>query len=146
MLNQQDISYTHSRALATMRSTYTSRANGSRETIATILTRRTRRTRRTLEENLNSLTTVGNTTNRDSYKGQCTNIFHKRNRRIICIYAWIHIPLGQQDRCYQEDLDHHVGPIGKKKCILIKKCNATHCINMIQEGISRHIWVQRTEI
>lgn len=34
-------------------------------------------------------------------------------------YAHIYIPLGQQDRCYQEDLDHHVGPIGKDKCIVI---------------------------
>lgn len=70
-----------------MRATYTSRANGSRETIATILTRRTRRTRRTLERNLNSLMTVGNATDRDSYKLEHRNIFHKKNERIICIYS-----------------------------------------------------------
>lgn len=40
-------------------------------------------------------------------------IYCTKKMGVIWIYSEIHIPLGQQGQCYQEDLDHHVGPIGK---------------------------------
>lgn len=116
-----------------MRATYTSRANRSRETIATIFTGRTRRTRWTLKGNLNSWNDSKNPTNRDSYGWEHTYILHKENESYLNIF-WNSLTLGPAGPMLPGGPWSPCWPYWERYTVIKKRAVKHVCVCLFQEG------------